>query len=49
MYDVRLAPMLIEKIAFRAADEPILMRESSVVTTSEMRTAFSGMSQPGRT
>ena len=49
MYEERSDEMVKEMMAFSAAVEPMLMRESNVVTTKETMTAFKGIFQPGVT
>lgn len=49
VYEVMPLAKLRENIAVRATLEPRLMRESKIVTASEMSTAFSGISQPSFT
>jgi len=39
----------MERMALKATLEPRLMRERRAATMKEKRTAFRGMSQPGRT
>lgn len=39
--------MVRARMALRAADEPMLIRERRAVTVSETNTAFRGMLEPG--
>lgn len=49
MYDDRSDVIVKEMMAFRATVDPMLMRESNIVTTSDTKTAFNGMFHPGVT
>lgn len=48
-YEERIETPPRELMAFRATEEPMLMQESSELTTRETQTARRGMFQPGVT
>nr|POE89968.1 hypothetical protein CFP56_20437 [Quercus suber] len=47
IYDANRETVVRARTALRAAVDPMLMRESSAVTSRDTRTAFNGMFKPG--